>query len=559
MAEQGTLLDQVLTKRGLQGEALSRFMDPSLRVLHDPSLIPDMDKAATRILKAITDQSPIAIYGDYDVDGITASAILYHTIKTISPDTEPVLYLPHRLDEGYGLNSEALEQLHSQGVGVVVSVDCGVTAFEPASRARELAMDLIITDHHNPPETIEDLPNAFAVVHPRRPDSDYPFGELCGAGVAYKLAWRLCTMASGSSRVTSEQRSLLIELLSLASLGVIADVVPLLDENRAIARFGLARIKHTVFPGLAALIKASGLHGDEIDSEAVGFRLAPRLNACGRLGRATEALELLTTATGVRAKQIAEELTQLNDERRKIEQAIVKQAIEMAEAQAMTGDGCRAIVLAHEDWHPGVVGIVCSRLVDRFCKPTILMQLSDGKCHGSGRSIEGFNLHAGIKACEEHLTSFGGHDMAAGLSMPAEHFEAFSADFMEVAKQRLDPEDLVRRTKIDIDVTLEQLSIRNVELLGKLHPCGCENPSAILRLREVRIVSPPVSFGKFGKHLKLHVTDGTQQLTLVCWGWSEHEDKIHAGDVIEAVIRPKVSHWNGRSSVEPVLVDLRVM
>ncbi len=360
------LASRVLTARGLMNETASAFLEPSLRSLHDPSLLPDLDRAAERILEAVASNQTIAVYGDYDVDGVSATAILVRTLRAIAPAARVLTYIPHRIDEGYGLNADAIRSLAGEGARVIVSVDCGITATGPALAAREVGVDLIITDHHNGAEREEDLPRAFAIVHPRRPGSAYPFGDLCGAGVAYKLAWRLCTMHAGSALLPADLRELLVELLSLAALGVIADVVPLRGENRVLARHGLSRIKASPFIGLRALVKASGLDGERIDTEGVGFSLAPRLNACGRLGHAREALELMLTEDAVRAAEIARALTKLNDERRGVERRIAEEALEMARACGMAGPDRRAVVLAHEDWHAGVVGIVCSRLVEKL-------------------------------------------------------------------------------------------------------------------------------------------------------------------------------------------------
>ena len=339
----GPLMARILRCRGLGDAAAAElFLSPLLKHLHDPSLMPDLDRAAERMLAAAKCGETIAIYGDYDVDGVTATAILYHTLRHICPAAKVVTYVPHRLEEGYGLNPEAIAELADGGATVIVSVDCGITAVEPARVARERGVDLIITDHHNPPADEAMLPPAFAVVHPRRPGSQYPYGELCGAGVAFKLAWRLATMESGGARVSESTRELLLELLGLCSLGVIADVVPLNGENRVIASFGLKRIKHSRLEGLRALVEASGLAGENVEAEDVGFKLGPRLNACGRMGHAREAVELLTTATGPRAIEIATQLSRQNDERRSTEQRILEEAIELAQAAGMTGPDRRA-------------------------------------------------------------------------------------------------------------------------------------------------------------------------------------------------------------------------
>ena len=556
-----TLVERVLAARGLRNpETVARFLEPKLSHLHDPSGIPDLDKAAERLLKAATEGERIVIYGDYDVDGVSATAILFHMLRAIAPGANIGNYVPHRLEEGYGLNAEAIRELGHQGARVIVSVDCGITAVEPARVARELGIDLIITDHHNPPASLADLPDAFAVVHPRRPDSTYPFGELCGAGVAFKLAWRLATLSSGGRRVSESLRGLLLELLGLTSLGVIADVVPLVDENRVIARFGLSRIKDSTIEGLRALVRASGLANEKVGAEDVGYKLGPRLNACGRMGHAREAVELLTVATGERADEIATMLSRMNDERRVIERRIFEHALELAQAAGMTTPDRRAIVLAHEDWHSGVVGIVCSRLVERFNRPAILLSRDGDGCHGSGRSVDGFGLHAALCECAPMLTSFGGHDMAAGLKLPHDRLAEFVEAFTRVANRDIRPENLVGVAEYDCDATLGELDLRTVAPLGRLGPFGRENPGVRVRLGPVRIAARSETFGQLNKHLSLRVAgpESTRQLRIVGWSWAEQISRLPAGAMIEAIVTPQISTF-GSPAVEPVLVDARVI
>ncbi len=555
-----SLVDRVLHARDL-AEDVDAYLNPSLRSMHDPTLIPDLQRAAARILSAVQLGERIVIFGDYDVDGVTASAILIHTLRAIAPNADVISYIPHRVEEGYGLNCEAIRSLHADGASLVVTVDCGITAIQPAQTASELGVELIITDHHNPPATLADLPKAYAVVHPRRPDSSYPFGELCGAGVAYKLAWQLCTMHCGSERVNPKLREVLIEMLAFAALGSIADVVPLVDENRVIVKHGLRQVPHSRNEGLRALIEASGLDSDKVDTEDVGFRLAPRLNAIGRLGHAAEALELMTNATGDQARQLAERLSKVNTERKSIGDAIFTQAEEMAKAAGMCGEDQRAIVLAHPEWHPGVVGIVCSRLVERYARPVILMQRDGGICKGSGRSIDGFNLHAGLEACSAHLTGFGGHDMAAGMRCDAGSLEAFTESFIQYTNGVLKPADLVNTVRYDTQARLTELSVEAVRSLERLAPFGAGNPRVRLRLLGAKLNGPATTFGRAGNHLSLRVCDrshNTMGLRVVAWNWAQHLDQIPPGAPVELIIEPAISTWNGRTTIEPTLIDLRV-
>lgn len=559
------LLARILASRGLDAASdnAARFLTPSLKHLHDPSAIPDLDRAADRLLRAARAGERIVVYGDYDVDGITATAILYHLLRAIAPNADVHTYVPHRIDEGYGLHADSLLALANEGAKVIVSVDCGVTAVAPASSLASTGVDLIITDHHNPPARMEDLPQAFAVVHPRRPDSTYPFGDLCGAGVAFKLAWRLATLACGSQRVPDPIRDLLLDLLALASLGVIADVVPLIDENRVIARFGLSRLRATKNEGLAALIAASGLAGESVKEEDVGFKLAPRLNACGRMGHAREAVELLTTATGQRAIDIAEQLTRQNNERRRVELAIFEHAAELAVERGMTAPDRRAIVLAHKDWHQGVVGIVCSRLVERFHRPTLLLQDHGEECHGSGRSIEGFNLHAAIEACAPHLRSFGGHDMAAGLKLSSNNLDAFTQAFTALCNDRLTESDLIPTRHFDCEAALHELTMDSVRRMQLLAPFGRSNPRIALRVPALRLIGRPETFGSANKHLSLRVSDAraaanAPTMRLFGWNWAPRIKEIPIGATLDALVRPGISTWGG-VKVECEIEDLAVV
>ncbi|MGD9789119.1 MAG: single-stranded-DNA-specific exonuclease RecJ [Phycisphaerales bacterium] len=570
---QGSLIDRVLAARGLASGTpeAARFLTPSLKDLHDPTLLAGIDTAAERLLRAARDREQIVIYGDYDVDGVTATAILYHTLLTLYPGASIETYVPHRIDEGYGLNAEAIARLADAGARVIVSVDCGITAFEPARVAKARGVDLVITDHHTmSPEAGVQLPDAFACVHPAiesGPGACYPNADLCGAGVAFKLAWRIATLHAGGGgggessgeRVSPRVRETLLDMLALASLGVIADVMPLVGENRVIARFGLSRMKSTQVEGLHALIDASGMGGERVQADDVGFKLAPRLNACGRMGHAKEAVELLTTATGARARAIAEELTRQNDTRRATERAIFDHAERLATESGMTGKDHRAIVLAHETWHQGVVGIVCSRLVERFHRPTILFQNHGEMCHGSGRSIDGFSLHGAIEACKDHVETFGGHEMAAGLKVRTDRIEAFTRVFTEVCNQRLSEDDLLPRARYDTEAAIADLTLEGVRDLARLAPFGRGNPSVCVRLTGVKIAGRAETFGSGNKHLAIRVSDSrasrSRLMRIVGWNWAARADAFPAGAELELLVRPKISTYGG-VSVEPELVDV---
>lgn len=553
------LVARLLWSRGYRdAESASAFRDASLKGLHEPSLLPGLDRAAERILAAAQAGEPIVIYGDYDVDGISASAILFHALAAVAPGAAVTTYVPHRMDEGYGLHADALRTLASEGAKVIVSVDCGITAFAPAAALAGTSADLIITDHHELDHEGR-MPEAFAVVHPRLAGSAYPFGELCGAGVAFKLAWRLMTLAHGSPKLPAEWREVLLDLLALASLGTVADIVPLIGENRAIARHGLRRLRSTRIGGLSALIEESGLAGENIDAERVGFTLGPRLNACGRMGHAKHAVAMLTSASAAEARTIAKDLARQNDARRRSEKQIFDEACRMAEAQGMTGPDRRAIVLAHESWHSGVVGIVCSRLIGRYHRPTLLMDVRDGLCHGSGRSIDGFNLHAALASCSDLLEKFGGHEMAAGLAIRHERLPAFAERFIEFATRHLEVDHLTPALPIDCTADIADMSTHAVEQVLDLGPFGRGNPFPRVLLRNMRIAREPEPMGSGGDHLSMFIRQGEREMRLVGWHWGGKRAALRAGSHIDAVVEPKISAWNGRVRVEPTIADLRLV
>jgi single-stranded-DNA-specific exonuclease len=593
------LVQRLFAARGLaDAEEIQRFCEPRLSYLHDSSLLPDIDIAAQRIIDAIRGNQQIVIYGDYDVDGITATAILYHTFKSVQPAAPIRTYVPHRLEEGYGLNCEALRQLKSQGAQLVITVDCGITAVKSANTAREVGLDLIITDHHEirgqtsevrgprseitnqeqskpgpsemdassvtlaTPRVVAELPNATALVHPNLPGSQYPFADLCGAGVAFKLAWHFARRWCNSDRVSETLQKTLLNMLPLVALGTIADVAPLVGENRVLTAFGLRLIKQSPLVGLRALIEASNLADEKIDSHRVGFALAPRLNACGRMGHAADAVRLLTEAASDEALAIAKRLTQHNIERQGVERRIFEHAARLAEDQGMVGDDCRAIVLAHESWHPGVVGIVCSRMVDRFGRPAVLLHQTQELCKGSARSIDGYSIHDGIASAARYLTTFGGHAMAAGLSLPPAHLQAFAEALVAHANEHISVDHLTPSLTIDCEATLGELDLETVRAVQKMSPFGRGNRSPTLLLRQCTVAEAPRQMGANGKHLSLRLRQemegGRRWLRAVWWSAGERAADFAAGMQLDLAIEPKLNEWNGNVSVEAEVRDLRL-
>ena len=551
-----------LARRGFTDSSdIAGFLHPRLNDLHDPSLLPGVDRAAERMVQAVRQGQPIVIYGDYDVDGITASAILWHTLRSVNADAR--IYAPHRIEEGYGLNSDAILQL-SHGQPLMITVDCGITAVEPARVAKEAGIDLIITDHHQFDVQGQErrLPDAHTLVHPRLAGSQYPFDGLCGAAVAFKLAWQFARSYCGCQRLPDQMRRLLLDLLSYVALGTIADVVPLVGENRVLAVYGLGQIKRTQFTGLNALIDASRLRDEHIDAYHVGFALAPRINAAGRMGHADQAVRLLTDTTPEEAVRIARTLTQENERRRTVERSIFKEAKQMVLDTGHDGLDHRAIVVGKEGWHRGVVGIVASRLVEAFGRPAIVLSYgeeSDGKqAHGSARSVDGVSIYEALEHCCELLESFGGHAMAAGLRLEVGRVDEFRQRFVGFVNDRLGPDDLVGVIDIDAVCTLDDVRIDLFEQIQKLAPFGRGNPSPMLCAEGVVTDQPAQRMGKEGSHMRVTLRQGRRLVSAVGFGMGDLVDRLPAGVAVDVAFEPKISTWQGRRRAEMHIKDLRL-
>ena len=547
------LVGQLLINRGVtDADAARRFIRPALSALHDPALLPGMEQAVEVVSEAVRAGRRITIYGDYDVDGVSGTSTLWRCLRLAGADV--TYYVPHRVDEGYGLNTEALEQLAADGTAVVVTVDCGITAVEPVRRAKELGLAVVITDHHEPGA---ELPPADSLVHPRLEGSAYPFGELSGAGVAFKLAWALGQRFNGAAKVSDAFREFLVTAMAMVALGTVADVVPLVDENRVLVHHGLRAIDATANEGIKALIEVSGLGGGTVDAFDIGFRLGPRLNAIGRLGHARLAVELMTTDSADRAMELAKFLDQQNRQRQSLERRIFHQAAEQVEAE-LDLDATPAICLAHADWHAGVIGIVASRLVDRFYRPTILVSMGEDSGQGSGRSVAGFNLLDAIRESGSELTSFGGHAYAAGLRVEPARFEAFRDRFYEVARQWIDAKDLAPEVNVDAEVSLSTLTVPVLREIERLAPFGQGNPTPVLVSRPLDIVGQPRQVGRGDRHLSFMVRhDGAPQKA-IAFGMGDRIDEALPGRQCELVYEPSLNHWQGRTSVDLKVKHLRM-
>ncbi|MBN1459641.1 MAG: single-stranded-DNA-specific exonuclease RecJ [Armatimonadetes bacterium] len=536
---------RALVCRNLSDVAQARaFLSEDLADLADPFLMTDMESALAAVCSALTQQAHIRVYGDYDVDGVCATAMLVRALGGLGGKVD--WYIPHRIDEGYGLNEEAVRQAHADGVKLLITVDCGTTAVEALSVATELGMEVVVTDHHRPGERLPQVP----VLNPHRTGSHYPFPDLAGVGVAFKLVTALAQRLELPDR--AEQR-----FLDLVCLGTIADVVPLRGENRLFVQHGLRRLAASRKIGLRALMDVArvGRNGT-LGTHEVAFGLAPRINAAGRMQDAHAAVQLLLTQKEEEAYALARQLSGHNEARRAEERRTLEEALALVEAQVdLTKE--RAIVLAAEGWHPGVIGIVASRIVERYHRPTLLVAISDGLGKGSGRSIPAFNLWEGLRECSSSLLQYGGHRFAAGFSVRADRVDDLRKRLTEVADAQLTADDLVRQLEIDAEVPLEELTLDTVSELHRLQPFGMGNPSPRLASRGVRL-EDVAQIGD-GSHLSLRLrSERGAQAPAVWFRAGELRQDLEPGRIVDVCYRPRVDEWNGVARVQLHVEDIRV-
>lgn len=601
------LLAQVLINRGLTNtQEAAFFLRPKLTQLIAPEQMPGIEAALTRLKRAIKNKEKITIYGDYDVDGITGVAILFHILKLLGAEVD--YYIPHRIDEGYGLNADAVRYLAKSGSKLIITVDCGITAFDSAELAHQFGLELIITDHHAPDAQ---LPKAIAVVHPAL-QSSYPNQDSSGSMIAFKLAWAIANQfswaptsrgPSSTAKLEPALRQFMINATSLAAIGTIADVVDLRGENRVLTSYGLKAIPSCKLCGIQALIESAGLTGQGLDSFHIGFRLAPMLNAAGRMGHARLAVELLTTDSPVRSMQIAEYLKEQNSQRQACERKIFRQACEMIEKLGLDHPACRSIVLARGNWHTGVIGIVASRIVDKYHRPTIMIGLGGHEtgggtpfcgvaqtssfafggprereqndspldnsgflqggvpankiAQGSARSIAGFDILGAIKACSQHLISFGGHKMAAGITIETSKIEQFTTDFAAYARENLGENDVTDKLHIDAVASLSQFTPNTVAQLQMLEPFGQGNPRPIFATRGVRLACGPRRVGSGGEHLQLAITDNTASIRCIGFRFGGWEKKLLDHEFFNVAYQPQINTYNNSNNVEFVITDIQ--
>ena len=553
------LLAQVLINRRItDAQTGSVFLRPKLTQLIEPDKMPGIEPAVQRLKQAVKNREKITVYGDYDVDGITGVAILWQALKLLGADVD--YYIPHRIDEGYGLNAEAVQTLAKSGTKLLVTVDCGVTAYRSAELARQLGLDLIITDHHQlDTQPDRGLPRAVAIVHPVL-EKSYPNQDSAGAMVAFKLAWAMANAFNSGQKLEPRLREFMLNATSLAAMGTIADIVDLRGENRVLTSFGLKALPQCRLSGIQALIESAGLTGHQLDSFHIGFRLAPMLNAAGRMGHARLAVELLTSEKPIRSMQIAEYLKEQNSQRQQYERKIFKQACEMIVERNLHHPDRKSIVLANENWHTGVIGIVASRIVDKFYRPTIMINAGaaeNGVAQGSGRSIHGFCLLSAIKACSQHLISFGGHKMAAGVTIETEKIDRFAAEFEAYAKQNLNESDVTAKLYIDAVAPLSEFRTEMVSELQMLGPFGEGNPKPVFATKGVRLASPPRRVGSGREHLQLAITDNTNAVRCIGFRFGKLEKKLLEHEFFNVAYQPQLNTYNGNTNVELVLTDIQ--
>jgi single-stranded-DNA-specific exonuclease len=536
-------LCSVLVARGLTTvDEAKRFLRPRLEELHDPSALADGPRAAERIAQAIGSGERIMVHGDYDVDGISATALLTRWLRSLGGCVVP--FVPHRLRDGYDFARSGLEAARESGAGLIVTADCGTLAHETVRAAVSTGIDVIVTDHH----TVGDrLPEAIAVVNPQRPDCSYPDKGLCGTGVAYKL----CELVGAAVGGAPDD---LTEYLDLVALATVADLVPLTGENRTLVAFGLRRMAHTRVAGIAALLGVAGLAPDEVTAGRVGFVVAPRINAAGRVGESADALELLLTEDAAQAQRLAEKLEATNQSRQLEDRRTLDEALELL-SRSYDSEVDYGVVLASEGWHPGVIGIVASRVVERIHRPVVMVALDGDSGRGSARSIPGFHLHEALTECSGHLRRFGGHRQAAGMDVDRDAVQAFRSAFNEAARRRLTAEDLRPVLRPDLTVSLADIDLDLVHWMSYLGPHGMGNPGPLLLASSVSL-SDARTVGE--GHLKVSLRSEGGRLEAIGFGLAErHPPETLGAGPHDVLFRLERNEWRGVAKPQARLADLR--
>ena len=533
------LLATVLVNRGIvEDDDINLFLNPTRKDFHNPYEMPDMKIAVDRIITAMKNKEKTIIYGDYDVDGITSITVLSRFFKENGLDVG--YYIPNRLDEGYGLNREAIKKIADDGYKLVITVDCGISGIEEVDYAYSLGMEVIVTDHHEP---LDVLPKALAVIDCKRKDNKYAFSSLAGVGVSFKLIQAI------SIELGLDEKSYL-KYLDIVCIGTISDIVPLIDENRVIAKLGLKLVEQTKNPGIRALLNAVGYK--EVNSTTISFGIAPRINACGRMGYEEDALRLFLTENVVEANTITDKLNEYNRKRQEIEKRIFDEAINKIENEE--DKNTNTIILGDESWHHGVIGIVSSKITDIYYKPSILVCFEGEEGKGSGRSIPGFDLHGALCNTSEYLEKYGGHEMAVGLSIKKSKFNDFKKALNEIAKEA-HTEELIPIIQVDKEITLKDLNIENVNSLKLLEPYGEANKNPVFIYKNLRIDS--IRALSEGRHLKLTLKDGSSIINGIGFNMGSYSEEFLIGDKIDVIGLLETNTYNGIQSVQINIKDIR--
>lgn len=535
----------VLVNRGIETEEAAReFLGKSIAGVHHPYALKDAQKAAERIKLALENKEKIVIYGDYDVDGITSTAILYQFLSEQGADVD--FYIPNRSDEGYGINMLALQKIKKEGASLLVTVDCGITAVGEVEFAKAIGLEVIITDHHT---CKEEVPKAYALVNPKQPDCTYPFPDLAGVGVAFKLILAIVLTLGYSAREYFDK------YIDIVAVGTVADVVSLTDENRIFVANGLKKLQNTQNEGLRALFQTAGIADKLINAGVISFTVAPRINAAGRVGSAQLAVELLVTKSKARAQEIAQILEEENHERQQTELEILKDALGMI-ADMEDAEKKKVFVLAKEDWHHGVIGIVASRIVDRFHKPTILISLKDNLGKGSGRSVKGFNLFDALTHCSDLLLKYGGHELAAGLGLNYSDIDAFDKAINAYAEEALKTVDLTPCISIDAELQATDLTLAAAQAVSILEPFGMGNPQPVFAISGVTLTAARTLSD--GKHAKLTVTKNGRAFDFLGFGMGALADQFHMGCKIDIAFTMGINIFRGEKNLQLIIKDARM-
>ena len=541
------IIAEIMVSRDLVNpEVTQSFFSPDISQLHDPFLMKGMGRAANRIIKNIQSGIPIFVFGDYDVDGTTGASLLYAGLSDLGGEVIP--YIPNREKEGYGLSELGIDKAGKMGANLLITCDCGINAINRTNYANQIGIDVIITDHHIPGEV---LPNAFAILNPKQLDCDYPFKGLCGGGVALKLLTAVIEKMGAS-------QELILNLMDLAALGTSADLVPLKDENRVIVHYGLKALRTTRHCGLRELLKVAKVDIDRaLSVSQVIFHVAPRINAAGRLGDANRSVELLTTIDSHRAIELAHELDQENKRRKNIQQSVLDDVM-LKVNSVVNWERDKAIILGSRSWHPGVVGIVASKVKEEFNRPAIIISFDEeGNGKGSARSIKGLNLYDALSSTQEHLETYGGHAMAAGLAIQESNFDEFQSAFLSYADSMLNQDDLVPSIFLDGIIQLADINQRFMDFMKKLGPYGPGNMRPKFGLMNVKVVGDPKVIGN-GAHIRFQVKQNQSSIPVVGFGLAEYYQELILGQPVDIAGVVETNVWKGKESIQLNARDIRL-